>query len=339
MKVNPIIVYIHFSDGIDHYLINSIKYTRLNAPDAQIFLYSNNLEYIKYLQGTLVIFKHQNFDLPDHVLDYYMLNHNDRIGDRSFFWLKSVIRFFTLLDISSNFPDTPIVHLESDSFLAISFEETILFLSSLKEDMYVPVDSENRVIPSIVFINNNVDVDIYRKAINSILLSKRKVDEFFLNDQVIFSILYQSFQGVHYFPSNDANYLIDPGYIGQYLFGLDPRHNRGLLKGGYVRNAADSTELGIHSFSTNLNSTNFNLTFNCRLGNNVRVINIHNHSKQSLRKFVNDLEAWDVYLNKVNRGIFKSRPSFWAIKEIIRNRKSYGDSNRNKSIMRNLEKP
>ena len=196
MKVNPIIVYIHFSDRVDHYLIESIKYTRINAPDARIFLYSNNLGYVKYLQDSLVIFKYQQFNPPGHVLEYYVKNHSDRITDRSFFWLKSVMRFFTLLDISSNFPDIPIVHFESDSFLSISFDEMIMYLSNLKKDMYVPVDSENRVIPSIVYINKDVDVDKYRKAINSILYSKTKIDDFFLNDQVIFSILSQTFPGV-----------------------------------------------------------------------------------------------------------------------------------------------
>jgi|694.fasta_scaffold132144_3 hypothetical protein len=337
MKVKPIIVYIHFSNRIDYYLINSIKYSRLNAPDTRIFLYSNNPGYIKYLKDTLVIFKFQKFAVPDNVLDYYVLNHNDKIFDRSFFWLKSVIRFYTLLDITSNFPETPIVHIESDSFLSIPFDEMVLYLNSLEKDMYVPVDSENRVIPSIVFLNNDIDVDNYRKAINSILDSRKKVDDFFLNDQIIFSILYQLFPRVDYFPSNKTNYTIDPGYIGQYLFGVDPRHNLGFIRPGYVRNLEDSAKLRFHSFSTNLNSTPFNLTFSDRSGNNVRVLNIHNHSKQSLDRFVNDLEAWDAHLQKINRGTFKLRFSFWALTEILRNGKLFSYNRRNKSISRALE--
>ena len=115
------------------------------------------------------------------------------------------------------------------------------------------------------------------------------------------------------FPSNHPDYLVDPAFIGQYLFGLDPRHNKFISLPGYVRNKIDIGYLRHSIFSTDLNGSPFNLYVEDHTGVRVRVLNIHNHSKERISKIVPNLALWSNHLIKINKRVFMSRLSINSI--------------------------
>lgn len=304
-----VILFIHFSKTIDDYLLESIKITRMNAPNTRIFLISDNDSYIERTREFLVIFKKQSMLLNESVLQYYRTHYPDKLYDRSNFWLKSVKRIFALLEFASSNPNLSIIHLESDSFLAILDDEAASFFNSLKQNIYVPIDTQNRVIPSIVYLTNNIDADKYLQNLYSFFAKNKKVVKFFLNDQELFSKLMLDYPEIVPFPSNHPDYLPDPAFIGQYLFGLDPRHSKFILRSGYVRNEIDIRYLEHSIFSTDLNGGPFNLFIEDHAGLRKRVLNIHNHSKERISKIAPNLTSWSNYLISINNKVFVSRVS------------------------------
>ena len=77
-----VILFIHFSKTIDDYLLESIKITRMNAPNTRIFLISDNDDYIKRTREFLVIFKKQSKLLNESVLQYYSTHYPNKSYDR-----------------------------------------------------------------------------------------------------------------------------------------------------------------------------------------------------------------------------------------------------------------
>jgi hypothetical protein len=311
-------VFVHFSETVDNYLLESIAITRLNCPDARIFLISDNEKYIRRINRDLIIFKKYTNPLDNYIQDYYELLYPKRTFERSGFWLKSVKRVYALLDFALSNPNLSLIHLESDSFLVTPFGDLVTYLSQLTQDIYIPIDSENRVIPSLVYIRDSGEVINYIKTINSWFASFIFKDEFFLNDQRIFEELMKIHPGIVGFPDDDPNYLVDPAFVGQYLFGLDARYNNCVLKPGYIRNSADQNILKNSTFLTSLDGNPFNLTIDFDSVIRKRVINLHNHSKENILKIIPNLYSWRSILNQINSGIFTPHLSSRAIKYLLR---------------------
>jgi hypothetical protein len=320
MNNNHAIIFVHFSNFIDNYLIQSIAITRLNSPDARIILISDNQKYIKHINKYLVVFKHYPKPLNKLALNYYNNHHPLEIRTRDGFWLKSVIRLIALFEFSSLNPELSITHLESDSFLTSTYEQVVEWFSHLDHNMYLPVNSVDEVVPSLMYLNNGHESNKYLEYINEIFLSNLKIDEFFLSDQKILALLLNRFDEISPFPNFESTHFVDPAFLGQFIFGLDPRHNNFILKSGYVRDNSDIEFLRDVVFQTNNLQNPLNTSIVINDSKTLKIINLHNHAKFNninQSKFITD---WPIFLANINKRKFPTKISLASIESILKSK-------------------
>jgi hypothetical protein len=320
MNNNHAIIFVHFSNLVDNYLIQSIAITRLNSPDARIILISDNQKYIKHINKYLVVFKYYPKPLNMLLLNYYNNHHPHEIRTRDGFWLKSVIRLIALFEFSSLNPELSITHLESDTFLTSTYEEVVEWFSHLDHNMYLPVNSIDEVVPSLIYLNNGYESNKYLEYINEIFLSNLKIDEFFLNDQKILALLLNRFDHISPFPNFESSYFVDPAFLGQYIFGLDPRHNNFILKNGYVRDKSDIELLRDVVFQTNDLENPLNTSIVINASRTLKIINLHNHAKFNNLNQSTFFTDWPTYLTNINKRKFITKISLVSLVSVLKSK-------------------
>jgi len=149
---------------------------------------------------------------------------------RNGFWYLTSQRFFYIYEYMKQYDIKNVVHIENDVLLYYNFE-TVLLDKIDQEYMYIPFDSYERNIASILFIPNHT---IFRKILENYDFTK--------DDMHNFTHIKRSTQLIKSFPIFPTNqngseeqyvsenfeelqYIFDAAAMGQYLGGVDPRNN------------------------------------------------------------------------------------------------------------------
>jgi hypothetical protein len=249
-------MFAHFYSRLPRHLLLNLERTVLLFPEHEVILVTDretrelhipNLQVLKYSPS----------------LDWKkieeILSHPKDFRDN--FWFISLARFIAIAEVSRG-SSKPILHVESDVILAPDFPFD-LFLS-LEKDFAFPIVSDALAIASCLYLRNGfAATKLARFTIDSVQSNHSTTDMHILRDFVD-----RYSENVHVLPSTptqiealkyasdeflnqtkigikDFNGIFDGFDIGRYLFGDDPRNNRGfsILRKNDLRTYIDVSEI------------------------------------------------------------------------------------------------
>lgn len=231
------IVFAHFGKTIPTHLKTNLRRSISLFPEHSVFLITDSLNLDFEIQG-LGVFgykKDESWDLINS-----KLKHPKEFRDG--FWVKTLGRFFAL-DYFLELHPGPLLHVESDVLLApdFPFKEVQLF----GRNIAFPLVSENQGIASSLFLRDrNASRKLCKHAIECVMLDANATDMTILR-----SFASNFYSEVRILPTGFSELLVDNARdvplevtayqdfkgvfdgldFGYYLFGIDPRNNRGLL--------------------------------------------------------------------------------------------------------------
>lgn len=159
--------------------------------------------------------------------------------DKSFrngFWYLTSLRFFYIYEFMKKYNVEDVIHLENDVLVYYNVDQLINKVN--KNSLYIPFDTFERNIASIIYIPNK---DIYKIILDNYDFNKNDMDNF--------SNIKQKTGLIQNFPiftqndnlSNEQKFvttnseifpfIFDAAAIGQYLGGVDPRNETGNTRG------------------------------------------------------------------------------------------------------------
>lgn len=304
------IVFAHFYSRLPKHLVLNLKRAISLFPDHQVCLITD--QDTRHLQSfNLKIAKYNPSSSWQEIET--ILNHP--VDFRNNFWFVSLARFIAIAEFSKNSP-APILHVESDVLLAPDFP--FHSLSKLEQDYAFPVVSNDLAIASCLYFKSSLaaqtlasftiksvnfntsttDMHILKNFINDfggkiqILPSGPYQPSAFKNADIEF--LKQIKSSISYFDG-----IFDGFDIGRFLFGDDPRNNRGLsvLRRNDSRTYLDASKIDLlmtknREFPSVKNISDFTV---------LPIYSLHIHSKK-LNIFR------EKYTNKlINRAVSKSK--------------------------------
>jgi len=218
-------------------------------------------------------------------IDSFYFNYNKKIfncNDTNFrdgFWMKTTDRFFILNEFVKKNNISNFFHAELDNLI---FDISTLpqKLDQIGKGIFIPKDSKDRCIASLVYINditiltsfckyiiqnpNNLTNDMY---LLGDFTNKNPKNSFILPNESAFNSTNQ----ISYLNHENCAGIFDAAAIGQFLFGIDPR-NSSLPVFNKFKNENSKYDLEKCIF-------HLSITSNFAFINNINLYNIHVHSK------------------------------------------------------------
>ena len=232
------IVFAHFYSRLPRHLLFNLKRTISLFPEHEVSLITDQDSKQIYLSGLQIVKYNPS---PDwHEIESNLSHPADF---RNNFWFISLARFIAIAEISREW-SKPFLHIESDVLLAPDFPFEIFL--SLEKDIAFPIVSQDQAIASCLYFKNGYAAEeLSRFTMDSVLSNNSTTDMYILKDfvnqhpekvQVIPSapnqfnafqnsskeFLNQTKSGISHF-----NGIFDGFDIGRFLFGDDPRNDRG----------------------------------------------------------------------------------------------------------------
>ena len=169
----------------------------------------------------------------DELNDSYNFYNNTSLNKsfRNGFWTFTSLRFFYIYEFMNKYKINDVIHLENDVLIYYNCNNLIDKLD--KNKMYIPFDTFNRNIASIIYIPSanifktildNYDLDINDMENFSIIQKKTGLIENF----PIFNNIQSENSEISFVSRNFNifNYIFDAAAIGQFLGGIDPLNNK-----------------------------------------------------------------------------------------------------------------
>lgn len=163
---------------------------------------------------------------------------------RNGFWVSTTSRFFYIERFMELFKLDKVFHIESDVMIYENLQTIYDLCKKCNPDkLYMVQDSDNRVIPSILYIPGREHLIKLNDYIINILTNHKNNTGIVVNDMVLLG----SYPDKNYFPykfDNDTRinniifdkYIFDGAAIGQYLGGVDPNNIPNVKKVDYICN-------------------------------------------------------------------------------------------------------
>jgi hypothetical protein len=206
---------------------------------------------------------------------------------RNGFWFLTSLRFFYIYELINKNNLEDVFHLENDVLIYYNCNEILKYIN--KQYVYIPFDSYNRNIASILYIPNK---EIFKTILDNY--------NFKLNDMENFSFIKNKTGLIQKFPifiknkslTEEQNFvsenselfpfIFDAAAIGQYLGGVDPRNVSGNTE-GFVN---ETCVIKYNNFNFLFKDTyNIKRPFIIIENNEIPIFNLHIHSKK-LHNFI-----------------------------------------------------
>ena len=231
------LIYVHIGNILPEGFIDNIYQTLLlNSSDINIYILLND-ELITYVQNQIkqlntVYFKNVQFNIQ-YIRNSLIENHlqNDTqyknylktlerfdLNFRQNFWISTTKRFYYISAITELFYLDYVFHIENDVVLYDSLNNVFKYLENIEQMMFVQ-DAIDRVVPSIIYIPNSIEI----KKLITYITDYLEKSNTFLNDMVLLA-KYPDFDSFNIFPHKNHKYIFDGAAIGQYLDGVDIRN-------------------------------------------------------------------------------------------------------------------
>jgi hypothetical protein len=300
------IVFAHFYSRLPHHLVLNLKRTVSLFPEHEVCLITDQ-DYSQIYIPDLQIMKY------DPSPNWYKIERNlSHPADfRNNFWFISLARFIAIAEVSREWSKS-ILHVESDVLLAPDFPFELFW--TLKEDFAFPIVSQDLAIASCLYIKNGCAAgELAKFTMDSVLSNNSTTDMYILKDfvnqypekvRVIPSAPYQpnAFQNsseeflnqtksaISYFHG-----IFDGFDIGRFLFGDDPRNDRGfsVLRRNDSRTYLDASKIDLlvteeRDFPSVRNSLDLSVVPIYSLHIHSKKLNIfrENHTNKLIRKAI-----------------------------------------------------
>lgn len=285
------VVFVHFGKPIPRYLIENILRTEILFPEIEIVLISDQrCDEIKNKCEILNTVTAQDFTDTEKYLNHPMYFRNK-------FWMTTYIRLIALARYVEIFEE-PILHIESDVLISADFPFQKFF--NLTHTVAFPAVSPGFSVASLLFISDRViakallDFLSDELCLNPMTTDMKVLDRFresnpskttilptgpatgnAFQSTIPLSLLTQMRENFEYFGG-----FFDAIDIGFYLFGEDPRNNRGFR---LVRKIDEQSYLKISSLNFKFNRGRKFINFSHE-GCEYSLFSLHIHSKD-LRAF------------------------------------------------------
>jgi hypothetical protein len=223
---------------------------------------------------------------------------------RDGFWLKTIERYFVLLQYMNKKNVGSLFHAELDN-IVFSIGELGKRLDLIGKGFFLPTDSDTRGIGSLIYIN---DKDALEKLCKHYILNK----SFIPNDMVLLGEMCQKYNNFFRLPTekviseisvkdDEDSYssvggIFDAAAIGQYILGVDPRNINTSLFNKFINENA-SINFDNITFNFNELSKKFTLIHKGNK-NKYNLYNIHLHCKL-IDVFANN-KKFNKILNRLN---------------------------------------
>ena len=205
------------ANNFQEYIIPNIR--NLLYLNETIYVLTNThlFKHFDSLKGQIKLVSIDNYDKS--YIENTKLDKNYRNG----FWYLCSLRFYYLLEFLKNTNIKNVMHIEND---VVTYYESQSIIKSINDTnhVYIPFDSPNRSIASILYIPS---YEVFAKV-----MDKYRTD---MNDMENFSNIRKTTSLLKPFPIFNDNTFISEGFekfngifdaaaIGQYLGGVDPRN-------------------------------------------------------------------------------------------------------------------
>jgi len=236
----------------------------------------------------------------------YGLNKNFRNG----FWFKTTERFFVLEQFMEKHGFSEIFHAELDN-LVFNINELNLKLNQIGNGCFVPRDSIERGIASLVYINKIESV----KAITGYFSHRNFIDanndmqilgNLILSNDLFYPLPTESNAHMSNITSQNSmvsvkqvNGVFDAAAIGQFLFSYDPNVVANLLIKNRFLNENLKFDFDTVTFTINIRNSIANFTLKDS-NHKLNIYNIHVHSK--LFNLIDNAEKLEKIVNTINKG-------------------------------------
>lgn len=292
LGLNPTPTLIHFS---------GLAKERLNNP--RLFLISDHPDRFRDFPGQLIQYKNKHPAIRE--LEQTFPHYKNISGG---YWIRTIERLFALdlmKDVLEN--DESFLHFESD-VMSLVTDEIYNLLDFNYEKVAYPRFSKQAGIASILYSPTSKSYEEFLNALFDIVIKA----EGWMTDMDLLGIALNNKDSEElpsYFPlsnliiDRDGNQIIfDGAALGQYLFGRDPVHTKGKPISGYA-NPNFNLDFGTSRWDIK-NYGGYNEIFmSCANYQNLRVANLHVHSKQLIPKMIDNDDTWTQFLKAANRMI------------------------------------
>ena len=269
----------------DYILTNIQQLIRLNHQN--IYVICNSHMFDKFEGLNVILIDHQLFLEKEDIISNFVSKSTLDKDFRNGFWYLTSLRFFYIYEFMKKYDVKDIIHLENDVPIYYNCDELLNLVD--KNYMYIPFDTYNRNIASIVYIPNK---EIYKQILDNY--------DFNINDMDNFAIIKQKTGLIKNFPifiknenlSDEQNFvstnserfpfIFDAAAIGQYLGGVDPRNEPGDTT-GFIN---ETCVIKYNNYTILFKTVNdIKKPFIMIEDNCIPIFNLHIHSK-NLKKFL-----------------------------------------------------
>ena len=302
----PSIVFVHIGDTLPDYLPVAIKQARLfNSCNILLVANASAIHAAKddLNKFDVVCMACENLEKTSEHLAFLRNSQLDR-SFRGGFWSHATERFFYLQDVIEHFKLTDVVHLESDNMIYVDIASLIPVFHDHYQRIGMTLDNDQRCIPGIVYLKNAESMDHLAQFIADRALSGNNDMQVLADYLRRFGSLYANQLPIilkEYVEANELvspcgfraqnkddfcknsgafNSIFDAAALGQYLGGIDPRNGPsvpGFINESCVFNPA------LLGFKWEEDEKGRKVPFACYEGHELRVNNLHIHSKNLAR--------------------------------------------------------
>ena len=270
MNKDDNLIFVWIGEKIPNWAVISIGIAVVNS---KCNVYLLTTEYNKLISKKCIQIEINSF--YDSNKSIHTLN-NDKFRDG--FWIKTTERFFILRDFVIKNNIKFFFHAELDN-LIFDISELNYKLDKIGSGIFLPKDSVNRCIASLIYVNNSELLNQFceyvlknpKNLTNDMLLlgdfSDGNKDVFFLPNEAALN----DFNDIDYLQKDDTGGVFDAAAIGQYLFGIDARNSKLPIFNKFVN---ENSKFDLRNCMYKISIINNNATIN-----DINLYNIHVHSK------------------------------------------------------------
>ena len=267
----PLIVIIHLGPNPSEYIYKNLVHMKKTS-QSQLLVVTNNVNLSKFCQEKNIEFHIYKSQLRvSDLISNATFDANFRGG----FWKYTIERFFALEDVHKNFPNQPLLHVESDVLLLKNFPLRAIIDKGKLMWCEVGLTHDSA---ALLFTPNLEQTSWLIDQIRGIIGENTSVTDM----TILNRIRLNNPNSISLFPSienpkrtKDGYVATDPSALGMWLLGTDPRNSY-----GFVRRYHWWAEAYNLNCKIDLEYNSEVLYLNKR-GMRIRIVNLHNHSKNS----------------------------------------------------------
>jgi hypothetical protein len=222
------IVLVCITNFQEYILTNIEQLVKLGHENIFVLTNGNLFEYFNNYKNLIKLI---NIDELQDSHNFYTKTHLDK-QFRNGFWTLTSLRFFYIYEFMEKYNIADVIHLEND--VLIYYNCNTLSNLFIKEHVYIPFDTFNRNIASIMYIPSS---SVFKNILNHYDFNKNDMENFsyikqktnLVQNLPIF-IQHENQTIEEKFVSENSElfpYIFDAAAIGQYLGGVDPRNIAG----------------------------------------------------------------------------------------------------------------